>query len=341
MQKNKFLVIALISVLTIASAFRMKMPSRFNSNSYYVNDRIPGILSTPRNTANVPLVIIVAGSGPTDKDGNSLAGVNCNSYLKLADSLAMNGVASYRFDKFGVGDFVDSTFKEENLRFQLYINDVKEIVNHFKQQNNFSKIILAGHSEGSLVAMNALANTDGFISIAGAGLPAADVIKKQLKGKMPEDLETLIVSQLDSLVNKQNVTLVNPSLASLFRPSVQPYLMDWFQYNPTKILANNNKPILVLQGEYDVQVDVDQAKLLAKANPKAVLKIIPKMNHVLVNTTNDFTENVATYDNPDLALNPFLVKSIVNFALGKPLPNLPANKTTKTKNKSTSKKKKK
>ena len=200
---------------------------------------LDGTLSMPSATSKkVPVVLLIAGSGPTDRDGNSKAGggVSASSYRLLADSLNAFDIAVVRYDKRGVAKSIPadvSTLKEENMLFEQSISDAVGWIQQLRVSKRFSKIVVAGHSEGSLVGMVAarLANADGFISLSGTGRNIADVLKEQLK-TLPEPLRTVAYADLDSLRSGQRVNKPPVMLLSLFRPSVQPYMMSWMTYDP-------------------------------------------------------------------------------------------------------------
>lgn len=277
--------------------------------------KITGTLNLPLGTSKIPVVLIIAGSGPTDRDGNNPAMKN-NSLKMLANELYMNGIASLRFDKRGIAESANAMGKEEELRFETYINDVNDWVKLLETNKRFSKIIIAGHSEGSLIGMIAAQKSNkvsSFISISGAGSPADEILKEQIN-KQPILVREMVMPKIDSLKNGLLLQNVNPILNSLFRPSVQPYLISWFRYDPALEIAKLKVPILIIQGETDIQVSVNEAtKLFANANNKT-LKLIPNMNHVLKNIdTIEMNAQMKTYSDPYLPINTELIKEIVKF----------------------------
>jgi uncharacterized protein len=276
---------------------------------------IKGTLNLPLGTSKFPVVLIISGSGPTDRDGNNPSMQN-NSLKMLANELYMNGIASVRFDKRGIAASANSMGKEEDLRFETYINDVNDWINLLSSDKRFSKIIVAGHSEGSLIGMIASSNSSQvskFISISGAGSPADEILKEQIN-KQPILVRETVMPKIDSLKNGLLLQNVNPILNSLFRPSVQPYLISWFKYDPVAEIAKLKIPIFILQGEKDIQVSVNEAiKLFANAKNKT-LKLIPNMNHVLKNLeTLEMNAQMKTYSDPYLPINAELIKEIVKF----------------------------
>jgi len=203
---------------------------------------------------------------------------------------------------------------ESDLRFEDYVNDAKEWIQFLRQDKRFSKIIVIGHSEGSLIGMIAANTADKFVSIAGVGQPAYKTIKEQMSAQ-PQEVLDLCYPILDSLTKGKTVDNVNPKINYLFRPSVQPYLISWFKYDPQSEIQKLTIPILIIQGTYDIQVSVEDAKRLSNANLKAQLILIDKMNHILRSVDGDRQANIATYNNASLPLVDDLVKDITSFIL--------------------------
>lgn len=276
-------------------------------------DQIFGTLTTPDLTKKYPVALIIAGSGPTDRNGNNPMMKN-NSLKMLAEALAKNGIASLRFDKRGVGESkAAGGVSESALVFENYIEDVKSWVNYLKQDKRFSKIIIIGHSEGSLIGMIGGAKADKFISIAGAGDSADKILKTQIGARSMKQLDDMTFPIIDSLKNGFTVKKVDPMLNSLFRPSVQPYLISWFKYNPQTEIKKLTIPILIVQGNKDIQVTEKDAENLANANKNSELVIIDKMNHIFKNIDGDNQANMASYNNESLPLSEVLVEKITAF----------------------------
>jgi pimeloyl-ACP methyl ester carboxylesterase len=264
----------------------------------------------------VPVVLILSGSGPTDRNGNSpmLPGKN-NSLQMLAEGLADNGIASLRYDKRGVGESAKAMVAEADLRFETYVDDAVAWCEQLRKDKRFSVVVIAGHSEGSLIGMLAAkrCNADGFISIAGAGRAAADILRTQLAGKLPPELATQSDDILKNLEAGKTTGNPPPELAALYRESVQPYLISWFRYDPAKWIAPLTVPVLVVQGTTDLQVSVDDARRLAAANPKAKLLVVEGMNHVLKEVPPDREKQMASYSDPTLRLAPEFLTGVVDF----------------------------
>lgn len=270
-----------------------------------------GTLSLPKLEGKCPVALIIAGSGPTDRDGNNPMMKN-NSLKMLGDTLAAHGIASVRFDKRGIAESKNAGKNEIELRFDDYVDDAKAWIQLLKNDGQFSKVILIGHSEGSMIGILSAENSDGLISIAGVAHSIDEILKTQLKDQ-PESVKNIAFPMLDSLKAGKLISKVNPLLYNLFRPSVQPYMISWMKFTPKNDIQKLKIPILILQGDKDLQVSVQEAELLAKAQPKATLKIIPKMNHIFKIIEGDKNENIQSYSNPKLPISSEMVSAIVDF----------------------------
>jgi hypothetical protein len=277
---------------------------------------IHGTLLLPSDMSKpVPVVLLIAGSGPTDRDGNTAMIGGHNDALKmLATDFAMNGIASLRYDKRGIAASAGAMTKESDIRFDAYIDDAVAWCNQLHEPR-FSRVVIAGHSEGSLIGMVAAkkCGAAGFISLEGPGFPAADLLRTQFKGHLPEPLIAKNEAILKSLEAGKTVDDTPPELAALYRPSVQPYLISWFHYDPAKEIAALTIPILVVQGTTDIQVSLDDAKRLAAANPRAKLVVIEGMNHILKMVSGDLQAQLPSYGDPKLQLSEKLTPQLVQF----------------------------
>jgi len=275
--------------------------------------KISGTLTTPKAFNKISVALIIAGSGPTDRNGNSIF-IKTDAYKKLAQQLALHNIAAVRYDKRGVALSMSAAKSENDLRFDDYVNDAKDWINLLKQDKRFTTVIVIGHSEGSLIGMIAAAeaNADKYISIAGAGRPADKIIREQLSSQ-PDSLRQQTSAIMDTLLQGKTVSNVDPSLNVLFRSSVQPYLISWFKYDPQTEIKKLKIPVLIIQGTSDIQVTENDAKLLAAAKPDAQLAMIENMNHIFRIVNGGREENIATYSNPSLPISQELVDSIADF----------------------------
>ena len=278
--------------------------------------QLAGTLELPAGADKPRVALLIAGSGPTDRDGNSSMIPGRNDSLKLlAAGLADAGIATVRYDKRGIGGSHAAGSAESALRFEMFVDDAAAWIARLKADPRFASVAVIGHSEGSLIGMLAARQADAaaFVSIAGIADGASTLMRKQLEGKLPPELEKESERILVSLESGVVVDPVPPALATLFRPSVQPYLISWFKYVPAQRIAELTMPVLVVQGNTDIQVDVVQANRLHGARPGAKLAIIPGMNHVFKHVRAVPELQVASYGDPSLPVSPLLVKSIADF----------------------------
>lgn len=278
---------------------------------------IHGTLELPGGVGPHPVVVIVAGSGPTDRDGNSVLVPGANNSLKmLAEGLAANGVASVRYDKRGVGQSRRAAPSEADLRFDTYATDAAHWVERLKGDARFAAVGVAGHSEGSLLGMLAAdrAGADFFVSLAGAGERASDLLRRQLRPQLPPELWLQSERILAALEAGRTADSVPDDLMPLFRPSVQPYLISWFRYHPPAEIARLTVPVLIIHGTTDVQVGVEQAYALHAARPDAKLQIVEGMNHILKRVPADPERQQASYSDPTLPVVPEVVEGVAQIA---------------------------
>ena len=251
----------------------------FTENLVSVNKLIDGTLTIPENIENPPLVILIQGSGPTDRDGNQMMMKN-DASKKIAHQLAENGIASYRFDKriFKMNKF---RINEADLRFEDFVTDVNSILEYFKADKNFGKIILAGHSEGSLIGMLAAQQgADAFISLAGPGRSIDKIVVEQL-AKQSEELSENARQAFVEMDKTGSTSNYSPYLESIFRPSLQPYMCSWMKYDPALEIGKLVVPTLIINGSFDLQVDSTDAEILNVAASNSKLVILKNMNHIL------------------------------------------------------------
>jgi pimeloyl-ACP methyl ester carboxylesterase len=267
-----------------------------------------------------PIVLIIPGSGPTDRDGNNPMGITAAPYRMLAEALAAKGVSSVRIDKRGMFGSKAAVADPNKVTIGDYAADAHSWVAAIRKQTGAKCVWVLGHSEGALVALAAGQQPDGICGIvlaSGAGRRLSDVIREQLRSN-PANAPLLdsAMAALDSLDHGQHVdvTNMNPALLPLFRPQVQDYLIDMFRRDPAKLASTLKLPLLIVQGERDIQVSPVDAKALAAAQPKAKLVLIPGMNHVLKDVaTDDRAANMATYGDPSLPIDKSVVDAIAGF----------------------------
>jgi pimeloyl-ACP methyl ester carboxylesterase len=269
-----------------------------------------GTLTLPVTTGKHPVALIIAGSGPTDRNGNSLLTQN-NGYKMLGEGLAKNGIATVRYDKRGIMASAKAMKAENDLRFEDYINDAIAWIELLKKDDRFSSVTVIGHSEGSLIGMVAArSGANAYISIAGPGKPIDAILKEQYQAASKE-LYDLAVPVIDSLKKGLAVKNVDKRVFNAFRPAIQPYMISWMKYDPVKEIKKLKIPVCLIQGEKDKQVPLENEQLLYAAT-KAYYELFPNMNHVLKNV-EDEAANAASYHNFNLPLAEGLVEGISGF----------------------------
>lgn len=280
---------------------------------------IHGSLNLPGGAGPVPVALIIAGSGPTDRNGNILGAPGSNdAYRMLAAALAERGIATVRYDKRGIGASASAARAEAELRFEHYVEDAAGWLRKLQEDSRFSSVTAIGHSEGSLIGMIAArqADADAFASVAGIARRASDVLRDQLRPNLPPELSARNEQILQRLERGETVDSVPPELFALYRPSVQPYVISWFRYLPAEEIARLEMPVLIVQGTTDVQVAVTEAEELARRRPDADLEIIEGMNHVLKRVSGGVAEQQPSYFDPSLPVVEELVEVVAQFIRG-------------------------
>lgn len=278
---------------------------------------VRGTLLAPEDPRAV--AVILPGSGPTDRDGNSALGIAAGTYRLLAEGLASEGVATLRIDKRGIAGSASPTFSETDLRFSDYVADARAWAAEAAARTGQPCAWLIGHSEGALVALAATADDHpgvcGLVLLSGAGRPARVVLEEQLGPQLPEPLRSQAFHALAELEAGRTVDDTPPMLAALLRPSVQPYLISWLQLDPAALIAAWDGPVMIGQGATDIQTTETDARAMAAAQPEAKLVLWDGVNHVLKVAPADRAANLATYSDPSLPLAPGVVDDIAGFIL--------------------------
>jgi pimeloyl-ACP methyl ester carboxylesterase len=277
-----------------------------------------GSLVIPEGSKRRDAVLIWSGSGPTDRNGNSLPALNNNGLKMLSHELGEEGIVSLRTDKRGVGESAPAISNEADLRLETYVDDAVRWAHFLQDLPYVRKVFLLGHSEGGLITTLAAQKFQavGLVLLAAVGYPAADTIRRQLAAPgivIPQGQLNEIHDIMRSLEAGELVPAVSAELAAQYRASVQPYLMSWFKYDPAAELAKVTGPVLVIQGTNDLQVSLEDFDRLAASRKDISLFKINGMNHVLKVAPNVREGNFATYTRPLLPLTPDLLPVITDF----------------------------
>lgn len=273
---------------------------------------------------DMPVVLIVPGSGPTDRDGNSPLGVTATPYALLARALAKRGIPSVRIDKRGMYGSAGAVSDPNDVTIAGYGDDLLAWAEAIREKlpgaTGTRCVIPLGHSEGGLVAlaaMDRLAAPCGLVLVSAPGRPLADVMSQQLRDN-PANAPFVEAAEaaLQSLERGERVdaSALPAALQPIFPPQVQGFLIDVFSHDPAGLIADLQVPVLVVQGTRDVQVPEDDARRLADAATQAELAILPDVNHALKIVLSDrMADNIATYSDPNLPIAPVVVRTIAEF----------------------------
>jgi pimeloyl-ACP methyl ester carboxylesterase len=311
------MAISLLSAAMLAAA----VAAQPASSEMTIGDgaaQLHGTLSSPA-AAKADPVLILAGSGPTDRDGNSPIGIAAAPYRLIAEGLAQAGIPSLRVDKRGIAASAGAMTTEDALRIQTYGDDARAWAAALRERTSARCVWLLGHSEGTLHALIAAQQADGIcglILVSPVGRPLGQILREQFRSTpafapmLDEAVRVLGELEAGRAVPGEGMS---PALLPIFRPSVQPFLISMLAVDPPALAARYRGPILVVQGTTDMQTSVADAERLAAARPGIAIKLITGMNHVLKTAPADRGANLATYADPALALAPGLMDAITDF----------------------------
>ena len=304
--KNRILIFTLFCFLTTFS-----QNTNFITQEIAINNLIDGTLLIPNNEEKPNLVIIIGGSGPTDRNGNQSFLKN-NSLKNLAEGLSSNNIATFRYDKRIVKQITQGNI-DRNILFDDFVTDAISVLTYFKKPNSFNHIFILGHSQGSLVGMLAAqGRADGFISLAGVAQSIDNIVIEQIAKTYPS-LSKEAERVFDYLRKGKKTDNYPMELASVFNKDIQSFMMNWMQYNPQEEIKKLQMPILLINGTKDLQVEPKEAKLLNEAVPGSSLELIDNMNHVLVTIEGDNLENSKSYNESFRKTTPQLMEALLRF----------------------------
>jgi uncharacterized protein len=303
---------ALIGALAILGLSGMAVTAAADESKIRVGF-IDAVLTVPPDVERPPVVLLIAGSGTTDHDGNGPQAKPA-TLKKLSEQLVSRKIATLRYDKRGAGGWKPEYGRPEDFRFPQFVDDATALVNYLRGSRKFSRVVLAGHSEGGLVAILTARRVpvDRLVLLVTAARRQGDLVKAQLEKKLPPDKLEPIVKAIDAIMAGQIVDPPPQGLA--IAPSMQPGIASAFAEDPIAPLKLIDQPTLIIGGGRDLQVARLDFAALSAASPVAKTLWLPEMNHVLVDVT-DGADNMTAYNQSERALNSALVDSVAAFIL--------------------------
>lgn len=297
-------VFLLFSMMTFAQIEVIKQDILIKNDSI----ELPGTLSYTEQSKQ--LIIWIHGSGNVDRNGNQAgANVNANYIQQFREEINKEDIAFFSFDKRTANPKNIPYLK--NIVFEDFISDVKEVTKFFKNKKQFDSITLVGHSQGSLIGMLSLEGVDKYISLAGPAAAIDKTIIKQISANSPIFTE-IAKAHFKELKETGEIKEVNPMLVSIFAKQNQNFITSWMKYDPTQEIGKIKIPVLIINGDADLQVKVDDAKTLHESNKESKLVIVPQMNHVL-KIVDNLGDNQASYFSSKFPISKKLISTIVEF----------------------------
>lgn len=298
-------------IMVLSTVISFGQDISFTSEDLSINKHVDGTFLTPKDVNTPILAIIIADAGPIDRNGNQNFQQN-NALKKLAEGLSNQGIATFRYDKRIVKQIRKGQV-DPNISFDDFISDAKAVIDYFNAMNTYSKIVIIGHGQGSLVGMVvSTTKVDQFISIGGSGKSIDTVIIEQIT-QMDSALEKSTKLAFENLKKGQVLKDYPSALGSVFSEDVQSFMISWMKYDPQNLIRNLNIPTLIINGTKDLQVPISEAKLLKETSPRAELKLIENMNHVLFVIEGKELENSKSYNESFRRISEELITELVRF----------------------------
>ena len=286
---------------------------------------IAGTITKPANaTGPAPALILIAGSGPTDRD-ETVAGIPIFGHL--ARDLVNAGFIVVRYDKRGVGQ---SGGRAESATIADFAEDARTVLLWLEKRKDVDKdrIGVVGHSEGALVAMLLAGRERGKVGamalLAGPSTDGATIVLEQQKlllSKMP--IDDAQRAEKVALQEKINTAVVKgtgwgeiPEAAR--RVADTPWFYSFLTFNPQRAMNDTRQPVLIVQGELDVQVQPYHADKLAEyaraRGRKVAVEVVkvPGVNHLLVPAKTGDVSEYATLGS-DARVSPQVTSAIASF----------------------------
>lgn len=314
--RRAFLAASACAALLTASK-RLGAASAFDvtETPWQAGGLVGTLAEAPRGPRVAPAILLLAGSGPTDRDGNGPA-IATDMYRQVALGLAGAGYRVLRYDKRGVGASAALVRREEDLRFDHYVDDAALALASLRARSDTEAVFVAGHSEGASVAIRTATRVpvDGLMLLAGPGRRLDTILAEQFRAmNLPDPMLNRALSILSTVAAGGEVRDVPKPLRMAFRPSVQPFLASECAVDPAAELARLTVPVLLVQGTRDLQVGAEDLAALSHGRPDAEVVRLPGANHVFKSAPSERNGNFALYRDPRAPLHPEMLPSLVRF----------------------------
>ena len=319
-------VLSLVLLALVPQSADTVPPAAAVESPYTIRSGTLGLAATltlPRGAGEVgagavPVAVIIAGSGPTDRNGNSVMGIRPNAYAQLAWRLAERGIATLRYDKRGLPG-TQGTFDITKMTLADFAADARAAAESLSRDRRFSRVVFLGHSEGASLALIAAgqgAPVSGVIHVSGLGRGTAEVLREQLSRQFDSVTLVRYDTAMKHYLLGEQLADVPPQLAMLFVPVNRTFMSSMMAFDPPAAIRAVRQPVLIVQGATDLQARVVDAERLHAARPDAQLVVIPRANHVLKQVTDTtLIGQLPSYQNPALPIMPEVVKAIADWIL--------------------------
>jgi pimeloyl-ACP methyl ester carboxylesterase len=312
------LVLGLVAMMaqtadTVAPAAAVESPYTIHSGTL----QLGGTLTMPRAaTGPVPIAVIIAGSGPTDRNGNSMLGIRPNSYAQLAWRLAERGIATLRYDKRGMPG-THGTFDITDMTMDDFAGDAGVAAESLSRDPRFSRVVFIGHSEGASLALIAAgqgAPVSGIVHVSGLGRRTGEVLREQLSRQFDSTILVRYDTAMKHYLSGEQPADVPAGLEMLFVPVNRTYMCSMMAFDPQAAIRAVRQPVVIVQGATDLQATIADAEQLHAARPDAKLVVIPEVNHVLKRDTNQtIAGQMGSYKDPTMPIVSVVVTTIADW----------------------------
>ncbi len=286
---------------------------QFLSTEIKINEFVSGGLAIPKtDKKQYPLVIIVPDQGAVDRNGNQPRTKHF-AYKQLSDSLVKNEIATFRYDKRTFTQ-VKNRMATDSTALDDFVMDAQQVIARFADDLRFSQIILAGHGQGSLVAMLAKSEQiDGLILLAGAGETLDKMIVAQIAQQQP-GLDKVARATFDKVLSQDKpVTTIERDLYMIIGPEVQSFMKSWMVHDPAQLVTQMDVPVIIINGSLNRQIDPEQTQKLHSANPQSQYIVIDGMNHIFKHVKTDELYAAKSFVDPTFPIHPELITAVVDF----------------------------